>query len=337
VCSSDLTVRRFDHFSPYVIAGDPGDDTNPMSGQATGGLVMTGRTTGKASVTLSVDQGQSRIVIANVTGRFELDLTDHVKGRYGWQVEFTCPSGVNLQVIKFTTVCQMAQPMYPRLKANGSKVVYRVASRAVRPMLPNWRLSAQELQDAGVVNERFTSANLKYTPRGVKQRTAYTTTNNKPGFAAFNVTSSGQLLEVRGAARFRIRVPSPKGCDFNLDLSTDDGKTWQPLGRAEIPADNEYSSGWMYGKRDVSQAKTKSAIVRAHVYAGGYTTGLIDADLYGVYRTAPPQSARITYGWKENGRLKTHVENINAGRSEHAFTVPTGDRIVDEFVRIEAK
>ncbi len=330
----------FEHFSPYVIAGDPVDDENPMTNKATDGVVVKGEAAGYVRLKLSVDQGQSWKKVAEVVGDggvFSFDLTEHVKGRYGWMIRASSVGEPALQKIRFTTACQMAQPMYPRLSENGSKVIYRAASRGVRPVLPNWSLTETELVKHGVINKQHTSANVKHAPRGPRQRTAYTTTNNKPGLIAFNVETPGNLLEVRAASRFRLRVPSPKGCDFHLSMSTDNGKTWKKIAEAPIPNDNEYSSGWVYGKADMSSERMTKAIVRANVYAGGYTTGLIDADLYGVYRTAKPQAARIIYGWKEGGELKTHSEDVHAGKAEHVFTVPTGKNIVDEFVRIEAK
>ena len=47
--NGDEVTYTFDHWSPYVIAGDPDDDINPMSGFATGGLVMTGTNNGLPS------------------------------------------------------------------------------------------------------------------------------------------------------------------------------------------------------------------------------------------------------------------------------------------------
>ena len=42
----------------------------------------------------------------------------------------------------------------------------------------------------------------------------------------------------------------------------------------------------------------------------------------------------MTYGWKENGSIKTHTEAIVAGLKAKKFTVPTGKSIEDVFVRI---
>ena len=112
---------------------------------------------------------------------------------------------------------------------------------------------------------------------------AYAVKNNKPGTVVFKVDAPADLLQVTAASRFGIRVPPPEGCDFHLDVSIDGGKTWKPMGKADLPKDNELSSGWVYGKADVAGAK--SALVRVNLYAGGYQTGMIMAELYGIYRT----------------------------------------------------
>ena len=323
----------FTHFSPYVICGDPADDENPMTGSATGGLIITGQAAGEVTMEISTNSGQSWQGLGKVDGAFERDLTEQAKGRYGWWIRLNFTGKSGLDAITFTTVGQVNQAIYPRLKAGGSAVVYRAASRAVLPLVPDFGLTEEQV---GQSEERaLRTENLKYSPRGAKQPVAYATTSNKPGQVVFRVAGgAGQLLEVSAAARFRVRVPPPAGCDFHMALSTDDGKTWQPFASAPLPADNEYSSGWMYGSRDVSKAVTRNALVRVNLYAGGYTTGLISAELYGIRRTPPPHACKLTYAWKENGAVKTHVESIPAGKAEHSFKVPTGAAIADEYIRL---
>lgn len=329
-----LASVTFSHFSPYVICGDPADDANPMSGPATGGLVVAGKAVGTVKLEVSSDEGQSWKQSGELSGAFEKDVTDLVKGRYGWQVRFVWEKLAGLDEVKFTTVTQVCQTIYPRLKPGGSQVTYRAASRAVVPVLPNFGLSEAEI---GRLEEKsLRSANLAYSPRDKQQKVAYKTQNNKPASVVFKIDASQPLVEVSAAARFGIRVPPPEKTDFHLDVSTDGGKTWSQLGKADLPADNEFSSGWMYGRADVSKAEAKTALVRATVYAGGYTTGLMEAQLYGLRKTAAPSAAKITYGWEEGGKAKTHVEDVPVGAKEHAFKVPTGGAIVDEFVRIEA-
>jgi hypothetical protein len=150
----------------------------------------------------------------------------------------------------------------------------------------------------------------------------------------FRVDAPTPLVEVTAASQFAVRVPPPENCDFRLEVSTDEGQTWREFARAEIPPDNEYSSGWMYGTADVSQAESTRALVRVHLYAGGTQTGLINTQLYGIYKTGDPEPLAITYGWKERDHLKQHTARIPAGSNEQVFMVPTGEAVVDEFVRL---
>lgn len=100
-----------------------------------------------------------------------------------------------------------------------------------------------------------------------------------------------------------------------------------------MPTDNEFSSGWVYGSALVD-GFPESVLLRAHLYGGGYFTGMITAELYGVYRTPPPAPVELTYAWREADQMKTHHERIPAGADVHRFHVPTGNTVVDEYVRI---
>jgi hypothetical protein len=171
-------------------------------------------------------------------------------------------------------------------------------------------------------------------PRTTQSRVAYQTTNNKPGVVVFRIDSPTELTEISAAVRFGVRVPPPAGCDFHLDLSIDGGQTWSPLSKADIPPDNEYSSGWMFGRRTIEVSGLKTALIRAHFYNGGHQAGLIDAQLYGLRRTALPQAGTLTYGWKEQGRQQEFSQALAAGTREQTFLIPTGRAVVDDFVRI---
>jgi hypothetical protein len=328
----------FEHFSPYVICGDPVDDANPMSGKATDGFIVEGKgAVGVVDLDVSVDQGQTWQHIALCDGTFRLDLTEHVKGRYGWQVRLRIEGKSGIDELTFTTTTQVCQAIYPRLSPGGSKVTYRAGSRGVTPILPNW--SREQRPSTWLELEELRSPNATYKPRSKSNRFIFETNNNKPGQVVFAVnTDDRELTEIRAAARYRVRVPPPEGCDYHLEYSIDEGRTWTTFATSEIPADNEFSSGWVWGRaafENKNDQPIHRALVKVHFYQGGYQTGLIDAQIYGVHRTPAPSDATLTYGWKESGESKTHVEQVKAATAEHQFTVPTGKNVVDEFVRIE--
>ena len=325
----------FGHFSPYVICGDPADDANPMTAPATGGLTISGKAVGKIRLTISPDQGQTWHEAGELTGRFERDGTDLVKGRYGWQARFEWAGQDGLDELTFTTVTQVCQAIYPRLKANGTTVTYRAASQAVVPVLPNFGLSEAEVSRMEDTSHR--SLNVVYSPRSKTSRFAYHTTNNKPGVVVFRIDSPSELTEITAAVRFGVRVPPPPGCDFHLDVSLDNGQTWSTLTKADIPPDNEYSSGWMFGRRTVNVPGVKQVLVRTTFYNGGHQANLIEAQLYGLRRTTKPQAAQVTFGWKENGNAREFIQALPADVREKTFVIPTGSEVVDDFVKIEAK
>ena len=101
------------------------------------------------------------------------DLTEQVKGRYVWQLRFRFEGAAGLDELEFTTVTQVAQPMYPRLKPGGSTVVYRSAHRGVVEATPN--LGLPETQLAQVEQRALRSANVAYHGRSGTSRLAYAT------------------------------------------------------------------------------------------------------------------------------------------------------------------
>lgn len=330
------TSHVFTHHSPYVICGDPEDDANPMTGPATGGLVVSGVIHKDVRIEVSADHGQTWQAVPNV--KLPLDLTENVKGRYGWQIRVSWNDALALEKLVFTTVTQVNQAIYPRLKPQGSMVTYRAENRFVSPQSPNFALPEESIQQFEKVEMR--SSNLAYRGRSATSRLAYETTNNKPASVVFPVHRSGTSLEeVHAAIRYQVRVPPPEGYDYRLDISWDNGQTWTTFAKADIPKDNEFSSGWLAGTAAAPQAKYKSvqeALVRATLYAGGHKTGLLDLQLYGVCSEEKAGAVEVTYGWKENGELKTASQNLPAGTTEKKWTIPTGPKIRDEFVRISA-
>lgn len=324
----------FDHFSPYVIAGDPVDDNNPMTGKATDGLVVQGEAVGQVQVRVSTDGGQSWREVDDVSGTFRLDLTELVKGRYRWQVRFDMRDKAGLNAVSFETTCQMSQSMYPRLSPNESRIEYRSGQRGAAVVAPNFGLGEESLAEIEVASMR--SPNLKYVGQKQVNDKAFVTTDNRPAHVVFRLESPENLQRVNAAAKVALRVPAPPTSDFRLEVSTDEGASWRLMSQADIPSDNDYSSAWMYGSTDVSAANVKSVLIRAHVYQGGYSTGLYNFEAYGVYQTSESQPVNVVYGWKEDGVAKKFRQDIPAGATSFEFTVPTGESIVDDFVTISA-
>ena len=335
------TSVTFRHFSPYVICGDPVDDANPMSGAATDGLILEGTCVGDVFCHISADQGQTWHDVKLTTGsgesedqRFRSDLTEFVKGRYGWQLRFSWSGESGLDSVRFVTTTQVCQAMYPRLTESGCNVAFRTTSQGVVAVLPNFGLPESNV--TAFEETALRSANVRYKPRSPDSRFAYQSTDRKPAHVVFKVAAPQRLTEVRAAVRYSLSVPPPAGMDFQLQISTDNGETWQTFATADIPTDNEFSSGWLYGKAELTQAGCRNALVRLHMHSPGRRVAVIDARLYGIHEVPPPTGVTVEIGWQEQGEPKLFKKQFAAGMTSTTFRVPTSDDVKDEFVRITA-
>ena len=337
-------IVTFKHFSPYVICGDPEDDANPMSGKATHGMIIEGRRVGKVLCEISADEGQtwSNIDLAadskdsrqDSLKEFAVDLTDVVKGRYGWHIRFMFRDKSGLDRIKFTTTTQVSQAMYPQLTPNGCNVDYRSTQRTTLPVLPNFGLPESNAGTFEVVPMR--SENIVYQQRSVKQRCAYQATDNTPCHIVLKVNAPTPLTEVRAAIRYQLPVPPPEDCDIRLAVSTDKGSTWSDFAVAEISPDNEFSSGWLAGTVDVAEAFTQKALVRVNMHTPGRRAALIDAQLYGIHRTLPAGPVSVEFGWFEGDQKKTHTSYLPPKVISQRLQIPTGSQVQDSYIRIRA-
>jgi len=324
----------FGHSSPYVICGDPKDDTDPMLGTATDGFLVEGQTKGEWRLEVSVDQGQTWKRHQMVSGEFRLDWTDLVKGHYGWWLRLTGAENARLERLRFVTTTQISQAMYPRLKPSGCDLVFRRANRAAVPLLPN--LGGPETDFSNMEIRSLRSANLTYQPMGGQGPAGFHSRGNRPAQVVFRLESPTDLMEISAAARFKVRVPPPAGCDFHLDYSLNEGKSWTQFGKVTVPEDNELSHGWVSGKAQWETKGVKSAWIRVHLDGGGYPTSLFAFQAYGLRKTEEPSPVVITQEWEEKGRLRSHTERISEQSEIHRYTIPTGDRIVDKKIRIES-
>lgn len=324
----------FRHFSPYVICGDPVDDANPMSAAATNGLILEGHATGDVKADVSADEGQTWSPVARVSGDFDIDLTEHVKGRYGWQLRFRWQGDAGLDRVRFVTTTQVCQSMYPRLTPDGCVVDYQSTRRGVVAVLPNLGVPEEDVTAFETVFLR--SPNLQYQPRSKTSRFAYQATDREPAHVVFRVSAPQKLLRVRAAVRYQVPVPPPPNCIFRLQVATDENANWKTFAVADIPSDNEFSSGWLSGEADVEASGSSTAFVRFVMHVPGRRAAMIDAQLYGIHETQPLRTVEAEFGWFENSKKRTHKVRISPNQSSARIRVPTGTDVTDNFVRLTA-
>jgi|GEM_PF-1073208 len=343
-------VLTLDHTSPYVIAGDPVDDADPIRGRATDGLVVSGvvqpdpaHPNGAAATVhleVSPDGGQTWTESHRLKGPFRLDLTEAVKGRDQWRVRLSWSGATRIESLRCVTTCQSSQAMPPRLTPGGCRVLFRSRPRAVvsvRPLLADEKETTELFE---VASQR--SANLQFVGRTAKNRIAYKVNGPRPAQVVFRVPAGAErrLVGLSAAARFGVRSPTPKGAKFGLEVSTDQGASWSPLALVEPPETNAFSSGWVAGRVSLEESRPAQAWVKVTLDGGGYPTSLLAFEAYGLVETPPPGPARIVHEWREKDQARHHVVEVPAGSEVFEYEVPTGQvepsDLHDLAVRIEA-
>ena len=243
---------------------------------------------GKADcvVALSVDQGRTW----QDCGTFAdgLDLTDRVKGhrqyfiRFGAGAKALADSGLTM-----TTVCQANVSVLPRLKDDGAKINFAASNRAVVSAGPN-REQAKTHIVAGAFDTPAVTLELA-SPR------------KEP------------VVAVYATAQIASGNPPRPETKYQIEYSTDGGKSWQPIAkdwtiprRGDEPGDF-WSQSFCYGSVEISDPSVRSVQVRFR-NDGGKKYMRAEANL--VYRTPATDATQVTFDWTDDG---------GAHRESHVF------------------
>ena len=299
----------FEFYTPYIIAATP-PNSKPWGVYEAGcrnGLVLRGRA--DCAVALSVDQGKTWQDCGTFTDG--MDLTDRVKGRrqyflrLGAGAKALAKSGLTI-----TTVCQANPAIMPRLKDGGSEVRFQASGRAFVSAGPN-------LAQAHVVEGKFGTPRLTLelaTPRGER------------------------VLEVHAVAQVASGSPPRPDVKYQIEVSTDGGKSWQPLVKdwsvprlGEEPKDF-WSQSFCWGAKDVPGAATSRVRVRFRNSGG---KPYLRCEVHLVYRTASKDATRVTFAWKDNRGGRHDAHTFPAGDKEGTWKVPTGTGVETRWVEFE--
>jgi hypothetical protein len=314
ILSEDDGQVTFEFYTPYIIAATP-PNAKPWGIYDAGcrnGLVLRGKADCKVSV--STDQGKTW----QDCGRFKdgLDLTDRVKGRRQYFLRLhTGAKALRKSGLTMVTVCQANGSVLPRLKENGSRVHFLASGRAVVSAGPN-RPQAQAHVVAGKFGSPAVTLELA-TPRGEKALTVY---------AAAHVHSGSP--------------PRPE-IKYQIDLSTDGGKTWGPLvkdwtvaRRGDEPRDF-WSQSLCWGSAELGGKDVPRVRVRFRNNGG---KAYARAEVHLVYRTGGADGTKVTFAWDDDRgpRRATHVFAARPGKAQPAaWDIPTGRAVVTRWVEFE--
>jgi hypothetical protein len=311
VVAEDDTQVTFEFATPYLIATTPPNAApwGIYDRGGTNGLVLHG--TMDCTVSVSVDRGK----IWQNAGKLHdgLDLTDHVKGRRQYYLRLHAPAHVLRESgLTLTTVCQANPAVMPRLSEGGSTVRFQASGRAVVSAGPN-----RPQAEAHLVEGRF----------GTSRVTLELATPRKEAAVA-----------VHAAAHVLSSSPPTPDVKYQIEVSTDGGRTWQPMvkdwsitRRGEEPKDF-WSQSFCWGTAELPHVSGPVRIRFAN--SGGKAYARCEAHL--VYRPLIRDQTRVTLAWTDDQGARQASHSFAARDQEQAWHVATGRNVRTRWVEFEA-
>lgn len=308
VVSEDDQQVTLEFTTPYIIAATPANDQpwGIYDPGARNGLVLRGQPLGK--VAISVDRGATW-THATMTDK-ALDLTDAVKGHRQYWLRIHKPAKQLVDSgLVITTVCQCNVAVLPRLTEGGCRVFFEAGQQAQVNAGPNLPQVATHVV-AGKIDSPSVTLELG-TPRGEPIRHIY---------AAAHIRSSSP--------------PDPKIL-YQIEFSTDGGRTWQPLVKdwnilrqGDEPKDF-WSQSFCWGNIRLT-GSTQSVQVRFKNNGG---KAYLRPEVHLVYQTPPPDRTRVTFAWSDDHGQHTHSHTTQGVKDE--WVVPTGKNVQTRWVEFE--
>jgi hypothetical protein len=290
-----------------VIAATPANDKpwGVYDPGAKNGLVVRG--SGDVKVSVSVDRGTTWH--DGGTLGTSPDLTDAVKGHRQYWLKLHAGAkalaGSNLVV---TTVCEANAAVMPHLTDGGSVVRFEASGRAVVSAGPTRPQAAAHVV-AGKFDSPAVTLELK-TPRGEPAARVY---------AAAHVRSSSP--------------PDPK-VKYQIEASTDGGKTWAAVVKdwtvarqGDEPKDF-WSQSMCWGESPLAAGATAVQVRFKNDGGKAYAR----AEVHLAYRPPVADATRVTFAWTDAAGDHTAAHTFAGTPGEGPWTVPTGKAVKTRWV-----
>ena len=307
--SADHVV--FEFYSPYIIAATP-PNNKPWGIYDPGcrnGLVLHGKT--DCAVSVSTDGKRSW----QAAGKLKdgLDLTDLVKGRRHYFIRLD-KGARELQDSRLTmiTVCQANSSILPRLQDNGTRVRFHASGQAVVSAGP-YLAQAENYVVAGKFN----------SPQVIMEMAA---------------PRKGLPLAIHAAAHVMSSSPPRPDVKYQVDVSTDGGKSWRPVvkdwtisRRGHEPKDF-WSQSMCWGSTELSESS--SAVQVRFRNDGG--KAYARAEVHLVYRVPSADGTKVTYSWSDD-KGRQQASHVFAGARAEAppWQLMTGRNTQTQWVEFE--
>ncbi len=304
----------FEFYSPYVIAATPATKGawGVYDEGATNGLVLHGKAT--CPVQISIDQGKTWQEAGAMSDG--LDLTDKVKGAQQYWLRFAAPAATLKDAgLSWRTVCQSNVSIIPHLHDGANTITYLATGNGV--------LAAGPLKDQAevhVVDGKMGSNNVTLeltAPRGATPTRVY-------------------------AAAWQNSGAPPAPAKYNIDYSTDAGKTWQSVvkdwkvERRQPEPGDFWSQSFTWGETALKEAPAGPVRIR-FTNDGGKAFRKVEA--YLAYGVKGEGATDVTFAWKSNGgELKTSTHTYAAAGTEDAsWHLDAGQKAETVWVEMKSK
>jgi len=273
----------FEFHTPYIIGATPPDNKawGIYDNGCRNGLVVNGNAS--CSVAVSVNAGRTWSPPRLLSRR--LDFTDLVKGHSQYWIRFdkSAKQLANAQ-LEIRTVCQANVAVLPRLKDGGTTIHYEASGKRCIPLGPELDLAKTFLVD-GAFGEK--SVTLAATP-------------------------SRPLAGIYAATHVASGNPPNTKVRYQIEYSTDAGKTWQPVvrdwtitRRGNEPADF-WSQSFCYGSLAVKSAAGRPVQIRFRNNGG---KRFLRAEAHMIEQVGQSDPVKVTYDWEDSTgrRQESHV------------------------------
>lgn len=310
VDESDSQVT-FEFYSPYVIGCTPPDlkkEWGIYDAGGKNGLVLKGRAT--CPVSVSVDQGRTWQDCGPLAEG--LDLTDRVKGyrqyllRFGTGAKSLAGSGLSMR-----TVCEVSVSIIPRLKDGGTRISFESSGRGVLSAGPTLPQAQAHVVDGAFGTRAVT---LEVAPP-----------RKEP------------VLSIVAAAQVASSCPPSPEVKYQIEYSSDGGRSWKPVvrdwtvaRRGDEPGDF-WSMSMTYGSVDLADQPAGPIRVRFKNDGG---KNYLRAEVHLLYKAAGQDATNVTFDWKDDAGDHRETHAFVAGKPA-AWDLKTGKNVVTRWVEYE--
>jgi len=310
VIAEDADHVVFEFYTPYIIGATPASK-KPWGIYDAGcknGFVIRGK--GGCGVSVSTDQGKTWQPGGKLSDA--LDLTDRVKGHRQYFLRLDAGAkALAKSGLTMVTVCQANSSVIPRLIDDGTEVRFLASGNAVVSAGPNRQQAASHVVAGKMGTPNVT---LKIgTPR------------KEPALGLY------------AAAHVQSSSPPRPEIKYQIEYSTDGGKTWKPLVKdwtvkrqGDEPRDF-WSQSMCWGSADVNGVSSVHVRFRNN---GGKTYPRCEAHV--VYKVVGESATKVTFAWKDDGGKHTGTHVFPGGGEESRWKLATGKGVETLWVEMEA-